>query len=236
MYFNKLYLAFQKKLRTVRPFLRTKIGSRLTWIGILLFVLLFFAPLFHGGVGTAIVACIGAVYLLLIWRKHDRDHVIVPAVFLTIPMVLDMLIYRDLTVISCLVVAIGAMYIVALSPWLSAFDALNDTMYLYLSALGICVGVVIAASLLMVLVSVAWWILCLVAFIIVIAGFLGVVFSTAAYTASDGRRQARRRREQETLQESSEPSPRRDYRSYRPPTRDTKIYNLSEDDFTDIED
>lgn len=225
--FQKLFTRFVRKLHDTQPFLRTKIGSRLALLGIAEFVLLFFAPLMRGFAGTALFACIGAVYLVLIWRHFDRDHAIVPAVFLTVPMLLDMAIYHSLPVISGLIVAIGAMYLFALSPTVVFFDKQTDPMYTYLTALGLCVVVVVAASMLMLLVSVAWWILCLIAFLIVVVVFVGVVLSTAAYTASDGRRQAHRRLEREQQQER--------YSSYRPRQRDTRIYNLSEDDFTDVD-
>lgn len=229
--FNRLFQQFRKKLYTIRPFLRTKIGSRMALLFIAEFILLFFAPLFHGYAGTALIACVAAVYLVLIWRYYDRDHAVVPAVFLSAPMLLDMIIYHSLPVISCLIVAIGAMLMAALMPTVPFFDRQTDPMYRYLVALGICVGVVVAASLLMVLVTVAWWILCIIAFLVVAVVFIGVVLSTAAYTASDGRRQAKRRREGDTREQKQQDR----YASYRPKERDARIYNLDEDDFTDVE-
>ena len=231
--FNKLYMQFRKKLYDVRPFVRTKIGSRLALIGALGFILLFFAPLFHGFAGAAIFGCVGAVYLVLIWRHYDREHAVVPAVFLSVPMLLDMAIYHSLPVISAFLVAIVAMFIAALAPTVIFFDKQTDTMYTFLVALGLCVAVVVAAALLMILVSVAWWILCLIAFLIVVVVFIGVVRSTAAYTASDGRRQAKRRYGDDNSAESRSDKEKR-YSDYRPRERDHKIYNLDEDDFTDL--
>lgn len=226
---NRLWNTYKEKANNIRPFLRTKIGSKLTIIAILDFLILFVAPLLHGFVGTAIFGCVGSVYLMLIWRKYDREHVIVPTVILCIPMLLDMAIYHEISVIVGFLVAIIAMLIVALSPRLGFFDNSADMMTTLLTAGALCVVVVVLACVTLLLVNIAWWILCIIAFFLVVAVFMGVVFSTAAYTASDGRRQARRKREQE------EDADEERYRDYRPRELDTKIYNLEDDDFRDIE-
>ena len=227
MDFTALWSGFKKKLADIRPFLRTKVGSRLRILCIIDFIALFFAPLLRGFVGTAIFACVASVYLILIWRKHDPEHVIVPAVFLSIPMLLDMPLYHNLSVIVGMVTAIASMLLIAYSPLFSFYERINDGYYTYLAAGAICVGVVVIACILLFIVQISWWIFCIIAFLLVAGVFAGVVFSTAAYTASDGRRQARKRRiqqEQETR-----------YREYRPRERDTKIYNLDEDDFSDVD-
>ena len=227
MDFTALWNEFKKKTVDIRPFLRTKIGSRLTILCVLDFLALFFAPLLRGFVGTAIVACVASVYLILIWRKHDREHVIVPAVFLCVPMLLNMPLYHNLSVIVGMVTAIAAILFIAYSPLFGFFDRISDGYYTYISAGAVCVGVVAVACLLLFIVQFSWWIFCIIAFLIVAGVFAGVVFSTAAYTASDGKRQARKnriRQEQEAR-----------YRDYRPRERDTKIYNLDEDDYRDVD-
>lgn len=230
---NALWNNFKEKARDIKPFLRTKTGSKLMILAILDFIILFFAPLMHGFVGTAIFGCVASVYLILIWRKYDRAHAVVPAVILCIPMLLDMLIYLGhpqigAIAIGCLV-AMLAMLIAALSPTIGFFDNASDLMASLVTAGVICVAVVVLACVTLLLVSIAWWILCIIAFFIVVAIFLGVVFSTAAYTASDGRRQARREHERRASSQEDGSD------GYQPRRRDTKIYNLDDDDFTDID-
>ena len=226
---NKLWNTYKRKAQEIRPFLRTKVGSRLAILAILDFIILFVAPLMHGFVGTAIFGCVASVYLMLVWRRFDREHVIVPTVILCIPMLLDMAIYHKADVVVGMLVAIIAMFLVALVPSIPFYDNAADLMTSLLISGALCVVVVVLACIMLVLVQVAWWILCIIAFFLVVAVFMGVVFSTAAYTASDGRRQARRNREK-TLEEQE-----KRYREYRPRERDTKVYNLDDDDFRDIE-
>ena len=236
MSFRVIFDSFKEKLKGSRPFLRTKVGSRLALLGILDFILLFFAPMLHGFVGAVLMGCVASVYLVLIWRRYDRESAIVPAVLLCIPMLLDMLIYAIafvgdsgavIGVITAFLVAIGAMFIAAKTPLVGFIDRMTDMMYVYIGAGVFCAVVVGAAWLLDIIVLLSWWILCIVAFVVVAGIFMGVVFSTAAYPASDGRRQAKRRREREEQE--------RRYTEYRPRKRDTKVYNLDEDDFIDIE-
>ena len=229
---NKLWNNYKQKAQDMRPFLRTKTGSRLAILGILDFIVLFFAPMLHGFVGTAIFGCVASVYLILIWRRYDKDHVIVPTVILCIPMLLDMAIYHNLAVVVGFLVAIIAMFLAALSPLVGFFDNVTDLMTSLLIAGAMCVAVVVFACVMLVLVQIAWWILCIIAFFIVVAVFMGVVFSTAAYTASDGRRQARRNRERNGEKTRTQEE---HYRDYQPRRRDTKVYNLDEDDFRDID-
>lgn len=231
MNLNHLWEDYKAKFQDTRPFLRTKIGSRLAIAGILIFILLFFAPLMHRFVGTALFGCVASVYLILLWRRYDKAHAIVPAVILCIPMLLDMIIYHELEIVVGFLAAIAAVLLVALSPLFGFFDKIADTVNAFLVAGAVCVGVVVLACILLVLVNIAWWILCIIAFFIVVAVFLGVVFSTAAYTASDGRRQANKKRRFDEREKS-----RRDerYRDYRPPKHETKVYNLDEDDFREL--
>lgn len=238
---NDLWLTYKQKARDIRPFLRTKTGSRLAIFAILDFIILFFAPLIHGFVGTAIFGCVATVFLMLIWRRYDREHAVVPAAILCIPLLLDMIIYHNLpVVVGCLVSGVAVM-LAALSPIFKFYDRVTDNISALLAAGGICVGVVIIAWLTMVLVQISWWILCIIAFVIVVAIFMGVVFSTAAYTASDGRRQERRdrlrdrehERERRRIDRSSEQIRR--YREYKPRERDNTVYNLTDDDFRDTD-
>jgi len=226
---NKLWNTYKQKAQDIRPFLRTKVGSRLAILAIVDFIILFVAPLMHGFVGTAIFGCVASVYLMLVWRRFDREHVIVPTVILCIPMLLDMAIYHKAEVIVGFLVAIIAMFLVALLPSIPFYDNAADLLTAYLIGGALCVIVVVLACIMLVVVNIAWWILCIIAFFLVVAIFMGVVFSTAAYTASDGRRQARRNRE--TKPQSQEQR----YREYRPRERDTKVYNLEDDDFRDAE-
>ncbi len=231
---NQLWNNYKQKLHDIRPFLRTKIGSRLAILAIIDFIILFFAPLLHGFVGTALFGCVASVYLILIWRRYDKEHAVVPAVILCIPMLLDMAIYHELDIVVGFLIAIAAMLIVALKKNIGFFDRLGDLINALLVAGAFCVVTVVVACIMMVLVRIAWWILCIIAFFIVVAIFMVVVFSTAAYTASDGRRQARRRHEKYAEEETESPQERR-YREYRPRSGSTHIYNLDEDDFREID-
>ena len=230
----RLWETYKQKAQDIRPFLRTKTGSRMGILAIIDFIVLFFAPLIHGFVGVAIFGCVGSVYLMLMWRKLDKEHVIVPAVILCIPMLLDMLIYvahpQIKNIIVGYLVTIIMMLLVALSPIFGFFDKIEDRMNTLLVAGALCVAAVVVACVIMLLVNLAWWILCIIAFFVVVAVFMGVVFSTAAYTASDGRRQAHRRRERE------ERSAEERYRDYRPRERDTTIYNVEDDDIRGSDD
>ena len=245
MSFKKVWDGFKAKLRASRPFLRTKTGSRLGIFCILDFLILFFAPLLHGFVGAAIFGCVASVFLVLMWRRYDRLNAVVPAVILSVPMILDMMIYgiayssdsgSATAVISALLVGIAAMFIAAKSRLVSFIDNNeSDIMYVFIGAGAVCVAAVALAWIVEIIVLLSWWILCIIAFLIVTGIFMGVVFSTAAYTASDGRRQARRRIEKDRTQYDKEEEQQRRYTEYRPRKRETKIYNLDEDDFIDIE-
>lgn len=231
MNFNHLWETYKEKCRDIRPFLRTKTGSRLAIAAILDFIILFFAPLMHSFVGTALFGCVVSVFLILLWRRNDREHAVVPAVILCIPMLLDMIIYHDLAIVVGFLAAIVAVLLAALSPWLGFFDRITDLINSLLTAGALCVGTVVFACIMLVLVNIAWWILCIIAFFIVVAVFMGVVFSTAAYTASDGRRQANKKRNRELHERDKSDR----YRDYQPPKRDNRVYNLDDDDFRDVE-
>lgn len=193
---NNLFENFLRRCKTIKNFTKTQIGQRLGIIAIAVFVLLFFAPLFHEVVGAAIVACVGAIMTVLIWRRYDQGHAVVPAVLFCIPMVLDMLIYHTLSVASCMLVAAVCTLTVSIHPAFEFIVKVKDNLYAYLMAGGVSAAVVVLASLLTLLVSIAWWIFCLILFIAVIAMFFTVVLSTAAYTATDAKRQARKKHHQ----------------------------------------
>ncbi len=194
---NNLFENFIRRCKTIRNFTTTKIGKRLLIIASAVFVLLFFAPLFHELVGAAIISCVGAVMTVLIWRRYNQGHAVVPAVLFVIPMVLDMLFYHTLSIASCMLVAAVCTLAVSIHPVFEFMVTIKDNLYAYLAAGGVCAAVVVLASLLTLLVSIAWWIFCLILFIAVIVMFFTVVLSTAAYTATDAKRQARKKHHKE---------------------------------------
>lgn len=193
MDFNKLFESFKNKCKTVRKFINTKTGKNMFLIALAVFILLFFAPLFHGSVGAALISCVCAPLTVLIWRRYDMRHAVVPAVFFCIPMILDMLIYHTLSTAACLLVAAVCTFLCAIHPGFAFTHTIKDNMYAYLACGAVCVGIVVLASLLILLVSVAWWLFCLFLFIAIVAMFFTVVLSTAAYTATDDRRQAKKK-------------------------------------------
>ncbi len=193
MNINRLLEIFVRRCSTIKGFIQTKKGRNLFLIAVLIFVLLFFAPLFQGAVGTALVACVGAEFLVLSWRRFDKRHAVVPAVFFCVPMILDMFIYHTLSIAVCLLVAMVCVLATSIHPVFDNMEKVSDDMYAYLIMGAICVADVILASFFILLVSIAWWIFCLLAFLAVIAIFFTVVLSTAAYTATDAKRQARKK-------------------------------------------
>ncbi len=204
MSFNNLFEMFKNRCVTVKGFIRTKTGKKLFLAACAVFVLLFLAPLFQGSVGAALISCVAAPMTVMIWRRYDRNHAIVPAVFFCIPMILDMLIYHTLSTAACLLIAIVCTLAVAIHPVFDFVFSIQDDMFAYLAAGGICACIVVLASLLILLVSIAWWIFCLLLFLAVVAIFFTVVLSTAAYTATDAKRQARKKqRREENLDDDS---------------------------------
>lgn len=197
MGFNGILKFFKSRCSTIKTFIRTKKGRNLFLIACLIFVLLFFAPLFHGAVGAALVGCVGAPMLVMIWRRYDRKHVVVPAVFLCIPMIFSMIVYHSISVAMSLLVGVVAVLALAIHPGFAFVAKLEDDLYAYLSAGGVCAVIVVLASLLTLLVSVAWWLFCLFLFFAVIAVFFTVVLSSAAYMATDDKRQARKKQRRE---------------------------------------
>lgn len=193
MDFNKLFDIFKDKCKTVSKFTRTKIGRNLFLVAVVIFILLFFAPMFHGSVGAALIGCVAAPFTVMIWRRYDKSHAIVPAGFFCIPMILDMLIYHTLSTAVCLLVAVVCTIAIAIHPAFDFVKNIKDDMYAYLVTGGVCAAIVILASLLILLVSIAWWLFCLFLFIAVVAIFFTVVLSTAAYTATDDKRQAKKK-------------------------------------------
>lgn len=195
---------FSSRLKTVHTFTSTKIGKRLMWIAVAVFVLMFFAPMFHSTVGATLFGCVGAVMTVLIWRRYDPKHAIVPAVLLCIPMLLNMILYLSLTIATCMLISVVCTLLVSLHPAFSYIRKIKDDMYAYLYAGAVCAVVVILSSLLTLLVSIAWWLFCLVLFVVFVVVFFSVVLSTAAYTATDFKRQKRKKELREyDLQESS---------------------------------
>ncbi len=190
---NSLFEIFKERCKTVSKFINTKKGRNLFLIAFAIFVVLFFAPLFQGSVGAALVGCVLAPLTVLIWRRFDMRHAIVPAVFFCIPMILDMVIYHTLTTAVCLLVAAVCTIACAIHPAFKFTHTIKDDMYAYLACGAVCVGIVVLASLLILLVSIAWWLFCLFLFFAVVAVFFTVVFSTAAYTATDAKRQAKKK-------------------------------------------
>lgn len=190
---ENLIQMFNLRLKTVHNFTHTKIGRRFLIISVAVFVLMFIAPLFHATVGATLLACVGAPMTILVWRKYDSKHAIVPAVFFCIPMILDMILYLSITVATCMLVGAVSTLIVATHPAFSYIRKIDDDMYSYLYAGAVCVVIVVLSSLLTLLVSVAWWLFCLVLFVAIIGVFFSVVLSTAAYTATDAKRQARKK-------------------------------------------
>ncbi len=198
MNFSKIYDDFKIKLKESIPFIRVKPGNYL-FIGFIAVVILtFFAPLFPANVGTALTSCVFAPYLVLIWRKNDKEHAIVPAVLLSCAMFLAAIIYLiagKANVTAYYLISIVCLYLCATAKFLEFFDRIDDNMKLYLTAGAICFSIVIVASIIALLVSIAWWIICLIAFLLLLGFFIAVVLGTTAYTATDDTRQERIKRE-----------------------------------------
>lgn len=194
MDFNNLFLVFKDRCKTINTFTGTKFGRTMFLVACAVFLLLFFAPLFQGTVGAALVSCVMAPLTVMIWRRHDKRHAVVPAVFFCIPMILDMLIYHTLSIAVCMLVALVCTLAVAMHPAFEFVINIKDSMYAYLACGGVCATVVVIATMLILLVSIAWWLFCLFLFLAVIAIFFTVVLSTAAYTATDAKRQARKKK------------------------------------------
>lgn len=193
MNFHKMLELFKSRCNTIHTFTRTKTGRKFLVTALAVFILLFVAPLFHGSVGAALLGCVGAPMTILLWRRFDNKHAIVPAVFFCIVMILDMLIYMTLVTATCLLVSAACTFVVAMHPAFLYIRTIKDNMYAALYAGCVCAGIVILASLAILLVSIAWWIFCLLLFVIAVGVFFSVVLSTAAYTATDAKRQARKK-------------------------------------------
>ncbi len=193
MDFNKLFEIFKGKCKTAGKFTNTKKGKKLFIASCIVFLLLFLAPLFHGAVGAALLGCVAAPLIVMIWRRYDSEHAIVPAVFFCLPMIIDMIVYHNLSTAACLLVACVSTIAVALHPIFDFIKSIEDNMYAYLSCGAVCVGIVVLSSLLILLVSIVWWLFCLFLFIALVAVFFSVVLSTAAYTATDAKRQQRKK-------------------------------------------
>lgn len=196
MNFQTLYNDFKKKSLEIKPFIKEGIGKFLFIFMIIIMVLIFVAPLLPNTVGTALIGCVAAPYLTLIWRNKDKKHAIVPAMYFSICMLFALLIYLiagDPKVAAYYLIAIICLILCATSDIISFFDKITDEIKMYLSAGAICLAIVIISSITALLVSIAWWILMLIAFVILLAFFLIVVLGTAAYTATDDTRQAKKK-------------------------------------------
>ncbi len=203
MDFNNLMNIFKEKCKLSGKFINTKTGRNLFLFAAAVFILLFFAPLFQGAVGAALISCVAAPLVVLVWRRKDKDTAIVPAVFLCIPMILSMLIYHALSTAVCLLVAIVCNILLAIHPAFDVLINIKDNMYSYLAFGGVCAVIIVLASLLILLVSIAWWLFCLFLFIGLLIVFFSVVLSTAAYTATDDKRQAKKKQQREYDEESN---------------------------------
>lgn len=201
MNFNSLFNAFKSRCATIHKFTNTKKGGRLTLIAGIVFILLLLCPLFQGAVGAALIGCVATPMTVMAWRRLDFHHAVVPAVFLCVPMVLSMIIYHNISIAACLLVALVCTLAVSIHPVFDFLRTMKDNMYAYLSMGAVCVCIVVLASMLILLVSVAWWIFCLLLFFAIIAMFFIVVLSSAAYTATDDKRQARKKQLQKNHRE-----------------------------------
>lgn len=197
MDFYKLFDVFKNRCKTVNTFIRTKTGRNLFLAAVAVFLLMFVAPLFQGAVGAALMGCVASPLTVMIWRRYDYRHAIVPAVFFCAVMILDMIIYHTLSIAVCLLVAVVCTLTVAIHPAFESIMKIKDIMYYCLACGGVCVGIVVLASMLILLVSIAWWLFCLFLFIAIVVLFFTVVLSTAAYTATDDKRQQRKKQRKE---------------------------------------
>ncbi len=197
MDFNNLLNLFKERCKLAVKFINTKTGRNLFLAAAVTFILLFFAPLFQGAVGAALISCVAAPLVVMIWRRKNSETAVVPAVFLCIPMILSMLIYHTLSTAVCLLVALVCNILLAVHPAFKTIISIKDNMYAYLTFGGVCAVIVVLASLLILLVSIAWWLFCLLLFLGLLIIFFSVVLSTAAYTATDDKRQAKKKRERE---------------------------------------
>lgn len=204
MELHKLLDIFKDRCSTVHTFTCTKNGRKLLVASIITFIILFLAPLFQGSVGATLAGSVIAPMIVLVWRRYDKRHPVVPAVFFTIPILLDMILYLNLKTATSLLVSIVGILVCALFPAFSYIKEIKDTLYAYIYAGCICAGIVILSTLTTWLVSIAWWLFCLLLFIVLVIAFFSVVLSTAAYTATDRERQKRKRELREyDLQEST---------------------------------
>ena len=201
---SNLFDIFKARCNTVHTFTRTKTGRKFLIASLITFILLFLAPLFHGSVGATLVGSVVAPMIVILWRRYDTKHAIVPAVVFAIPMLLDMLLYFNLKTATSLLVSIVCILVVSLAPAFSYIKTIKETLYAFIFAGCICAGIVIISALTTWLVSVAWWLFCLFLFVALVIAFYSVVLSTAAYTATDKERQSRKKKLREyDLQESN---------------------------------
>lgn len=177
-------------------------------------ILLFFAPLFQAPVGTTIIGCVAAPYIVLIWRRLDKENAIVPAFYFSIAMIIASIIYlaagstQQKYTPLFYVLSLIVMFFFANSQKLDFYDKIKDSAKAYITALVLCVALVIVSNLIVLLFSIAWWIICIIAFLALIIAFFAFVYGSAAYTATDDTRQRNRRKTSERISRS-EPRERR---------------------------
>lgn len=197
---DKFYDNFRQKCREIKPFSKDNYGKGLFICFVITMILIFFAPLFQSeNVGTALISCVIVPYIVLLWRQYDKRHVIVPAVFFSLAMIVATLIYviADFKakggVAAYYLVAVILTMLCAAGRVINFYDRIKDPLKMYLCAGAICAVIVIIACFISFVVSRTWWIICLVAFIAIIVFFFVVVIASTAYTATDGKRQARKK-------------------------------------------
>lgn len=228
MNFDKFYDNFIIQCKRIKPSKLNNYGKYLFLAFIITDILVFFAPLFNKeNVWTAIIGCVLVPYITLIWRYFDKEASIVPTVFLCISMVVALIIYLIAEyqakggLSSYYLTSVICTFFLHRTKLINLFDRIKEPIKMYLAAGGICVVIVIIACFISFLVSKTWWIICLLAFLAIIAFFFTIVLGTAAYTATDDKRQARKK----YIQKQNEY--RRDTYIPEPKTPEETIENIS---------
>ena len=144
---SNLFDIFKARCNTVHTFTRTKTGRKFLIASLITFILLFLAPLFHGSVGATLVGSVVAPMIVILWRRYDTKHAVVPAVVFAIPMLLDMLLYFNLKTATSLLVSIVCILVVSLAPAFSYIKTIKETLYAFIFAGCICAGIVIISAL-----------------------------------------------------------------------------------------
>lgn len=228
-----MYEDFKIKFKETRTYIGKKPGNYMFLVFSAIVLLIFLAPLFPANVGTVLISCVAAPYLILIWRKNSRELAVVPAVFLSAAMILSGLIYLiagNSGVAAYYFIAIICIIICATADFLNFFDKINDNLKLYLTAGAICCSIVIIASLMALIISVAWWIFAILAFLLLLGLFIAVVVGTAAYTATDDTRQERKRKHQRPTREQYYKENMNNYRPVQKVNTSSEIFDADFED------